>query len=164
MSFSVRSSIISQATLMRRISRSRAIHDHSSATIEAIELIRARQPAKSVGAVSVSIPPGCSRRRELGAEIPDASVAPILQDNRHRIYVRLVRASVDPVPRPAAETFEERVFPIVHAQWERRIASQATDSRSALISPIAAADGKIVLIARYRVVSASRKKVTIVVR
>src|SRR6516165_3917112 len=72
MSFNVRSSIISQAALIRRILRSRCILDHSDLTIEAIEVIQVRQQAKSVGAVSVSTPAGCSRRCELDAEIPGA--------------------------------------------------------------------------------------------
>jgi hypothetical protein len=46
----------------------------------------------------------------------------------------------------------------------RRWRRWATDFPSALISPIAAADGETVLIERYQVVSELRKRVTIVTR
>src|SRR6201986_2348672 len=50
-----------------------------------------------------------------------------------------------------------------HGRWEPRRHPQATESQGALISPRACSDGEIELIARYRIVSALQKEVTIVV-
>jgi hypothetical protein len=98
------------------------------------------------------------------SEIGWHGVAPILQDNHHRICLSpgpsVCRPGSTPPPRLSENVSSRSYMP----QWEQRWRRKATDFRSVLISPIAAADAEIVLIVRYQVVSALRKRVTIVTR
>jgi hypothetical protein len=168
MSFSVLSSTASQAALIRRLLRSRIILDHSLATTEAIETIQARQPAKSLGAVSLLMPECCSPRCGRGAEpaglrfiaVPRQSCRTTAVGSASAWSERLATRAHDLSPRLSSTRLVDRTRP----RREQRRRRQATGSRTALISPIAFAEGKIVLSARYRVVSPLGKSVTIVVR
>jgi hypothetical protein len=91
MSFSVRSSIASQDALIRRISRPRSIRDHNSATTEAIDVIDARQPAKSVVAVSAHRP--SVRSEGLSSWFHDLS-ARLSKSMSSRSYVRQIGAAI----------------------------------------------------------------------